>query len=126
MLNVALSKPSASAMPDLSAVSVWPTWAVPLMVGAPVGGLFCLVVPSSSSPGPATTKFTSADSILPSPVQMAPWAAQSCVTGSTTVTSPSPSGVTVISQRTLLGGSSRSTFPTSPPVTVKEWLRSVT
>ena len=27
-------------MPDVSAVNVSPTWAVPLMVGAPVAGLF--------------------------------------------------------------------------------------
>ena len=34
-----LLSPSASAMPDVSAVSVSPTWAVPLMVGAPVAGV---------------------------------------------------------------------------------------
>ena len=34
-----LLSPSASAMPEVFAVSVSPTWAVPLMVGAPVAGL---------------------------------------------------------------------------------------
>ena len=31
--------PSASAMAEVSAVSVSPTWAVPMIVGAPVAGL---------------------------------------------------------------------------------------
>ena len=31
--------PSVSAMPEVSAVSSSPTWAVPLMVGCPVAGL---------------------------------------------------------------------------------------
>ena len=39
-LNAAFARPSSSAMPGVLAVSVWPTWAVPLMVGAPVAGLF--------------------------------------------------------------------------------------
>ena len=34
-----LLSPSASLTPDVSAVSVSPTWIVPLMVGAPVAGL---------------------------------------------------------------------------------------
>ena len=33
-----LSSPSASAMPDVSAVRVCPTWAVPVTVGSPVAG----------------------------------------------------------------------------------------
>ena len=35
-----LARPSASMMPDVAAVSVSPTCAVPLIVGAPVAGLF--------------------------------------------------------------------------------------
>ena len=34
-----MAKPSASDMPDVSEVRVSPTWAVPLMAGAPVAGL---------------------------------------------------------------------------------------
>ena len=40
--EVALSSPSSSAMPDVSAVSVSSTWAVPLMVGRPVAGVLGL------------------------------------------------------------------------------------
>ena len=39
-----LVSPSASMMPVVTAVSVWPTCAVPVMVGTPVGAV--LVVPS--------------------------------------------------------------------------------
>ena len=44
-------------MPLMSAVSVSPTWVVPLMVGAPVAGLFDAdagpaLTQSDSSPGP--------------------------------------------------------------------------
>ena len=34
-----LVSPSASVMPVVTAVSVWPTCAVPVMVGAPIAGL---------------------------------------------------------------------------------------
>ena len=39
-LKLALSSPSASAMPDVDAVSVWPACTVPLIVGVPVAALF--------------------------------------------------------------------------------------
>ena len=45
-MNVAPLRPSASLMPDVSAVSVSPTRAAPLMVGAPVAGVFTLAVAS--------------------------------------------------------------------------------
>ena len=35
-----LVSPSASVMPVVTAVSVWPTCAVPVMVGAPIAGSF--------------------------------------------------------------------------------------
>ena len=38
-VKVESSSPSSSVMPDVSTVSVSPTWAVPPMVGAPVAGL---------------------------------------------------------------------------------------
>ncbi len=51
---------SASMMPDVAAVSVWPTCAVPLIVGAPVAGLFAAatvvvasLVRTSSKPPPS-------------------------------------------------------------------------
>ena len=37
---MALSSPSSSEMPDVSAVSVSPGLAVPMMVGWPVAGVF--------------------------------------------------------------------------------------
>ena len=62
---------------------------------------------------------TRLESILPSWVQTAPWAPQSVVAGSTMVTVPSPLGLMVITQPTLLGGASRRALITVPPVTVK-------
>ena len=59
--------PSTSLMPDVRAVRVSPTRAVPLMVGAPVAPEFCSGTVTSRLP----------DSFLPSWVQMAPSAAQS-------------------------------------------------
>ena len=44
---VGLVSPSASVMPVVTAVSVWPTCAVPVMVGAPVGAV--LGVPGAVS-----------------------------------------------------------------------------
>ena len=49
-------------------------------------------------PGPATVNSKLLESILPSPVQMAPWSSQSLVTGRTMATFPSASGRTVIRQ----------------------------
>ena len=115
-------------MPDVSAVSLSPTWAVPLMLGAPVAGLFSgcgsSCCSSSSATGPATVSSVRLDSILPSSAQTAPWLSQSFVTGSATVTSLSPLGSTVISQRTLLPLSSRRACVTRPPVTSRTWFRS--
>ena len=68
-------------MPAVEAVSVSPTWEVPLMVGAPWACEFCRWV------GPGNTTSSLLDNILLSPVQMAPCASQSVVTGSTMVTS---------------------------------------
>ena len=76
--------------------------------------------------GPDTMAYMLAESRLPSSVQMAPLASQSVVEGSTTVTSPLESGLTLISHRMLPGRSSRRTPTTVPPVTVKAWSRRVT
>ena len=62
---------------------------------------------------------TRLDSFLLSLVQIAPWAVQSEVMGNTMITSELEAGVTVISQRTLLGAASRRALSTVPPVTVK-------
>ena len=51
-----MSNPSSSAMPDVSAVSISPTWAVPLMVGAPVAGRLGR---ASTSPVAALVKVSS-------------------------------------------------------------------
>ena len=75
--------------------------------------------------GPETVISSRLDNGLPSPVQIAPCAAQSVVTGSTTVTSPLESGLTTTSQPTLLGGSRRRAPFTEPPVTVNAWSRIV-
>ena len=47
-----LISPSASATPDVFAVSVSPTWAIPLMVGAPVAGLLVVGAASTVSVAP--------------------------------------------------------------------------
>ena len=90
-------------MPVVSAVRVSPTLAVPVMVGHPgvlgVAGVF----------GPGTTSRSPPDSFPPSSVQMAPWAEQSVVAFRAMATSALEPGVTVISQRTFLPGSSRRT-----------------
>ena len=75
---------------------------------SPVHTWMLLLVPRYW-PGPATVNPFLLDSFLPSPVQMAPVALQSVVTGSTMVKEPSESGVTWISHPILLGGSSRRT-----------------
>ena len=76
--------------------------------------------------GPETVNSTLWDSFLPSPVQTAPCASQSVVTGSTMVKSALPDGCTVTSHRTFFPCSRRLACTTSPPVTVKAWSRSVT
>ena len=58
-------------------------------------------------------------------MQMAPASPQSVVAGSSTVTSASPAGSTVISQRRFLPDSSRPAPVTAPFVTAKAWSRSV-
>ena len=60
-------------------------------------------------PGPLTVSSSPPDSFLSSSVQMAPWAEQSVVAFRTMATSALEPGVTVISQRTFLPGSSRRT-----------------
>ena len=77
-------------------------------------------------PGPLTVSSTRLDNGLPSSVQIAPWASQPSVTGRVMMTRPSPSGSTVIRQRTLLPFVIRLALVTSPPVTVKAWSRKVT
>ena len=59
------------------------------------------------------------DSPRPSPVQIAPLAAQSVVSGSRTVTASSASGSMVISHRSRRP-STRRACVTSPPVTVND------
>ena len=76
-------------------------------------------------PGSETVNSFLLDSFLPSPVQIAPLAVQSVVTGRTTVTSASALGVTVICQPVLLPWVSRRALATAPPVTVKAWSRRV-
>ena len=78
----------------------------------------------SGAPGPVTVCFTLLVSFLPSVVQTAPWAAQSVVMGRVMVTSVPESGWTVISQRLLLPFT-RLARVTVPPVTSREWSRSV-
>ena len=78
-----------------------------------------------SGAGPATVAESPADSGRV-PMQMAPASPQSVVAGSSTVTSASPAGSTVISQRWFLPDSSRRTSVTAPFATVKAWSRSVT
>ena len=86
-------------------------WAVPLL------GKSSAFFPLYSS-GPETVNSSRLKSFLPSTVQIAPSASQSVVAGRTIVTSPLPSGSTVISHRMLLGLSSRWALRTSPPDTV--------
>ena len=65
--------------------------------------------------GPLTVNTSLPESFLPSEVQIAPWAVQSEVMGNTMITSELEAGVTVISQRTLLGAASRRALSTVPP-----------
>ena len=106
-------------MSVVAAVSVSPTWAAPVMVGAPVAAEFSWE--GFWLDGPGMTISRALDSILPSSVQTAPWLAQLVVTGSDTVTSVLTDGRTEISHLTFLFCSSRRTSVTSPPVTVKAW-----
>ena len=70
---MAVSSPSASAMAEVSAVNVSPTWAVPVIVGAPVAGLLgaastaAVAALVSVSPWPASSvKDTLTLMVLPS------------------------------------------------------------
>ena len=74
--------------------------------------------------GPATVADSACDSGRPSPVQIAPLAPQSVVSGSRTVTAPSESGSTVIFHRSRRP-STRRALVTSPPVTVNDASRTV-
>ena len=118
-----MDRPSESAMPEVFAVSVSPTWAVPVMVGAPVAAEFSCE--NSWLDGPGITNSTPADSIPPRAVQMAPRVVQSVVAGRVTVTLGLPDGRTLISHRLFLCRSSLRALVTSPPVTVKAWSRRV-
>ena len=102
-------------MPDVSAVSVEPTWAVPLMLGWPVAGLL--------GGGPSMTLATPTDSILPSSVHTAPAASQSAAGNRDTVTMASVSGVNRTSHRSLRS-STRLTASTAALVTSRAWSRS--
>ena len=76
--------------------------------------------------GPGTTSSRTPDNFTPSTLQIAPSAEHLVVVAlSARVTSASEDGVTVISHRALLPGTSRRTLSTEPPVTVKAWSRTV-
>ena len=87
------------------------------MVGAPVAVAF--VVALDSDAGPSTVSADRLDSILLSAVQMAPSSSQLEMAESTTLTSASESGSTVMRQRRLLGGFSRLALTLAPPSMVK-------
>lgn len=76
-------------------------------------------------PGPKTVSSIDLDSILPSPVQMAPVALQSVVTGKTSLTSPLEPGSTVIRQGMLLGLPIHCALVTCTPVKLNAWSRRV-
>ena len=103
--------PSASEMPDVSAVSVSPTSAVPLMVGAPVGGL---------NPRAATTSSMRLNSRLPSPVQIASGSSQSRSASIPIVTVSLDSGVTETAH-ILPSSPTAPTLDTEPPETDRTW-----
>ena len=109
-------------MSDVEAVSSSPTRGVPLIAGAPVAGVFGA---GPSSDGPATVAvgvLVNCRRFSPL-VQIAPDVAQSRPAGSSIVTSPSPSGSTVISNRSRRS-STRTPRVTRPPVTVNASSRS--
>ena len=70
-MKIALASPSLSDMPDVDAVSVCPTCAIPLIVGAPVAALLglaastALLVNDSSLPA-SSVKVTLTSMGLPS------------------------------------------------------------
>ena len=74
--------------------------------------------------GPATVADTSCDSGRPSPVQIAP-PAQLAVSGNVMLTTPYPSGSTVMSHSRLLPCALRRARWTSPPVTLNALSRNV-
>ena len=119
-LKVAFCSPSASAIPDVSALSVWPTRAVPVMAGLPVAGVLAAVC-SWLVAGPLTNTAAPISSFFSEPVQTAPASPQLAVIGSSRVTSSLPSGWTVISQRRLEPWVVRLTLATSPLVTSRTW-----
>ena len=74
--------------------------------------------------GPATVADRECDSGPPSPVQIAPLASQSVVSGSRTVTASAESGSMVIFHRSRRLSTRRAAV-TSPPVTVNDASRTV-
>ena len=114
-LKVAVVMPSASAMPDVSAVSVSPTSAVSLIVGAPVGGWYSLA---------STVSSMRLNSRLPSPVHIASASSQSRSASIPIVTVlPLESGVTETAH-ILPSPPTAPTLDTAPPVTDRTWSRS--
>ena len=99
-------------MSDVEALSVPPTRGVPAIVGAPSAGAF-----AGALSGPATVAVGVFVSRLRGgpQVQIAPETAQSRPAGSAIVSSPSPSGSTVISNRSFRP-STRVPRVTRPPV----------
>ena len=84
-----------SDMPEVEAVRISPTCAVPLMVGAPLAAEFSGGVCWLDVPGPETVNSSALDSFMLRMLHIAPSAAQSVVAGrSITETSASPDGVT--------------------------------
>ena len=80
---------------------------------------------TDSVTGPRTVAVVVFESLRSADAQIAPEASQSVVAGSDTVTSFSPSGSTVISQRRFFPCSRRLAFRTLPLVTVNVLSRSV-
>ena len=72
-------------------------------------------VTPGAAPGPGIVSSSRCDSFRPSPVQIAPVSVQLRSAGRTIATSLFSLGSIVISQRVLLGGSSRRAFVTAPP-----------
>ena len=87
---------------------------MPEIVGRPVGAVFDTT--AADDAGPCTVARDSFDSIRPSRAQTAPATSQSVVSGSVTVTGPSPSGSTWIVQCLFVPGPWRLARVTVPPV----------
>ena len=115
--------PSASEMPVVLAVRVWPTCAVPVMAGAPVAGV---LGGDSGTPGPGMARASPPESLRPSSgADGALTASQPVVAGRDTATGPFPAGVISIRQLRLDPRLRRCAFASSPPVTVRAWSRRV-